>query len=525
MIGSTRRTSALLFILTILLVVSGLFLRLYHREQAMYYMNDQGLLLLTTYDVLFSHHMPRVGPPISLAGVSIPPLMYAIVALFELVGSSPLVVASGYIVLNMAAGAALAYYAYLVWDRWTALITLGLVMVSASMVENGRSIWQAHPTFFFVAAYLLLTEFAYRKKNIWLYGIGLLTYVFAAASYPTPLLLIFFVFARTAVHFRSFGGTLQRQSRWSAGFLIAGLGVAVVVPWAVHDVSIQQSTVTGILNLLTSLVPPLGMAQAMYSYANNAVHDLFQLWILLPTGIVGSFWVKLAAGGLIGFMLSTFGTKAVVSGFRTLIHSRYHWLFVGLIIPAAYGVKLPAYRLLPFYPFIFVLFAWWIRSWISSPVGLRRFTVYFVILLYVVGNGLSWRYTTMTRPRKQYEAVMRVANTISSDVVIRHLPVSQIGVHYFTPLDAYDYYASPVYYLLHRSIHYPVSYTPLGNELRRGEPEIREFVYLVCDGFEATDNLSGCIRPYLARWNDYIALRTYRVSAATEIVVFRRSPS
>lgn len=499
----------------------GMFLRFYHRDQAMYYMNDQGRILLTAHEILFHHHAPEVGPLISLTNVRIPPLTYYFVAFMELFGTDPTVVSLGYIIVNLAAGLLLAYYAFLILDIGSGLWTLFLFMISASVVEIGRTIWEPHLSFSFVVFYLTLTEVAYRKKNIWLYGLGIFLYILSIALYPTPLLLLPFVWVRTFFHFRMLNGPLGRRPRLSAILILFGISLAVFGPWLITYSSIQHANAAGLFSTAVSVASPSRVVSTLYMNMSNAIHDLFQLGVLIPRFMVGSIWMKLIASGFIAIILTTLKRKTWLSNLRGFRRLGYHWLVIGFAAPALVGMKMTPHRLLPFYPFIFLFLAWWMRSWIRDKNIVRRAIVVFVVFVFVVGNVKSWYVTTIVRPRRDYVKLRDATERIVQDMSSRQVPVGDIGVHYFRPDDQYDYFAPSIYYLLRVAINYPVSYTPLGNELRRGGPETHPIAYVVCDGFALGEVTPRCLMPFLGRWGDYALIQNYAVAPMTRVVVFQ----
>jgi hypothetical protein len=208
--------------------------------------------------------------------------------------------------------------------------------------------------------------------------------------------------------------------------------------------------------------------------------------------------------------------------FRALVRSKYILLLVGFFLPALTGIPMLPHRLLPFYPFVFVGFAWWVRSWIVDRSWVRRSLVIIVIGLFITGNAVSWYQTTVAHPRMEYETMQTTTETIAQDMTSRRMAVQDIGVHYFRPDDQYDYFAPSLYALLRSEIQYPVSYVPLGNEFRRGQPETHRISYLVCDGFTGSDDIPGCIHPFLERWPAYEAIQKYTITATTDVVVFAR---
>jgi len=506
------------------LLALGVFLRTYNRADAMYYMNDQGLLLLTADQAVFHRIVPRVGPPISVPGAFIPPFMYYLVGLFMRIGSDPLAVACGYIVLNMAASVLLFMWASMVVNVQVGVTTLALVMLSASLVENGRSIWQAHPTYFFVALYLTVTEVAVRRKNLSIYGAGLFVYTLSCGFYPTPLLLLPFVLAQTVVHVRAFGGALRRRGVSASVLLVGGLLFSVFLPWVTHERSVVEGLAGSLVGLIQSATFSFsGIVTMFYVYASIIVHDLFQLQMIIPLGLVGSVWVKCVVGLGLLFAASSVRKSQSSRFIREFFRSPYVWLLLGVGIPASVGLRMPAYRFSPLYPFIFVALAWLITSWGTNRRWIRRVMVGILCAVFLYGNMRSWWQTTIAHPRMDYPFARRMAEYISRDVVSRQIPVSDIGVHYVTPLDSYDYYASPVYYLLHQSIGYPLVYTPLGNELQRGILETHAVFYLVCDGFRENEVAILCVQPILTRWPKYIQITQRKIFPASSIVVFEKN--
>lgn len=98
----------------------------------------------------------------------------------------PVAISSGYVFMSMLVGILLFAYARMLFGVRTGAWTLGLYMLSASMTENGRSIWQAHPTILFVSAYLAVTEYAFRRRMRIIYSRALGIYAVCDVLSDSP---------------------------------------------------------------------------------------------------------------------------------------------------------------------------------------------------------------------------------------------------------------------------------------------------------------------------------------------------
>ena len=495
----------------IAVVIVGLFLRLYNRHAAMYYMNDQGHLLLVAHEINNSGHVPLAGPRITIAGVSIPPINYYLVSLFERLGSDPLMVSLGYISMGTLGSVALWRYGMLVFGASAGFWTLFVLMLSSSAVEQSRSIWEPHPMIPLIAFYLLLTELGFLQKNPWLMGAGILSYVLSATFYPAPILLLPYVIARTA-------GQLH-MSKMASIALVGGMAAAVFVPWIMATNPLTFYSQAGETSSF-AIASVRGITEALYANVSTLIHDTFGLSVALPQSWVGALWLKAMVFCFVALSIVSVTKQEISKTLKFLTSHHYHWLVLGFLVPALIGMKLMPHRLLPFYPFFFLTFGQWISVWISGNHRFSQAIILLAVGLFIVGNMKSWYVTTIKTPRNDYTRTTHAVETIVQDMAMRRIPVESIGVHYFRPDDQYDFFGAHLYYLLRLRINYPVSFPPLGNELLRGKTEEHAVAYLVCDGF--LDASSGCIQPFATRWPYYTLAEKYRITEMESVYVFER---
>lgn len=509
-------------ILVITLLVLGVVLRVYNHELAMYFFDDQGGLLLIAHLINFHNLRPLAGPIISVPGWSIPPLNYYLVAFFEHISTDPVVVSLGFIGMNMVGSVVLYLYALRRFGIRTSLWTLALLMTSASMVEIGRSLWEPHPTFFFVALYLLCTEVAEQKRNTVLYGGGVIMYVFACALYPTPLLLVLFVFARAVRFFSFIYGHSYKNYILTFCIFLSAFGI-VFGSWIARITHILPGLFGQALSVPKASFITVGTE--IVSYINMVVYDVFQVWFLLPKWIVGRSWIySVFVLAVISSVIVATSRKQFVVAWRYMVQQQYYWLLLGFVAPAISGFPMYAYRFIPFYPFIFLYFGRWIERWTADKRPMQLLVIWSVLTVFVVGNASSWYFTTINYPRRQFPAVQQMTKVILADISKRGLTSQDVGVHYFTPRDVYDYFASPLYYELHRAIEFPIAINALGNELDRSAREDHDVVYLVCDGFLNKDIQTRCVGSFLQRWYYYSYVNRERISSKTYVIIFKRFP-
>lgn len=509
-------------LLCVAFVVVGVILRSFRHSEAMYYQNDQGLLLLTSHAVMYDGHRPAVGPPVSLSGVYLPPYMYYIPGMLMKLGQDPTVISSGYIFMNIIAGLLLCIYAAMIFDVRTGLWTLGLFMLSASMVENGRSIWQAHPSVLFVVFYLVLTEYAAHRKNHALYVAGLFVYALAGALYPTPLIILPFVYIRL-VHY--LGAIRIRHNRWiSAVVVVVAVFALIYAPWLRSHSSVGKRSLYLATARIVSGATIYTVLPRMYVYVSVLLHDVFRIWEILPDVFIGSVWTKATALALIATTCVVAGYSQVRKQVTELVRTPYAVLVLCFFLPALFDLPWPAYRMLPFYPFVFVLFGRWVRVWMARD-GCKPLIALTVFVLFIAGNSSSWIRSTVVFPRNEYPHMRQIEGAIIDDVQKRGISGNTFGVHFFTPQDQTDYYAPPLWYLLRLSAGYRVDFTQLGHEADRKASEHRHVVYLVCDGFGSIDSVDFCVQPFLDRWRWYAPIRHQAIAPMTTLFVLQRLPT
>lgn len=517
-----RRLLSKKHIVVFMFLSVGVFLRFYNRTSAMYYMNDQAQLLLIGHKIANDGLRPLAGPPISLAFSAIPPVNYYFIAALQYFGSDPLSVAFWYIVFNIASCLLLSFLAWRRYGAGVGMWTLGLTMISMTLVENGRSIWEPHPTFWLVVVYLALTDIAFARRQPVVYILALVSYVLSIAAYPTPLLLAPYVLYRTICHMRGYGGFVSRYRFILAPFFLGVVSMLVFAPWFVSSWHLIPDTADSAVSLVSQAIPVVRMAQWAYGYASTAVHDLFRIWVILPGWMIGVFWVKVLVALFVILIVRTYKIHELREGARAFVSEGYVLVALGYAAPAIAGMPMMPHRLFAVYPFLFLSFARWVHAWTHDATVVRRAVAYTVVGVFIVGNIASWLQTTVISPRNDYPRIMRAVRYITEDMAAQNIPVGEIGVHYYRFDDQFDFFAATLYYPLHAQADFPVALEEWGNRIARDQPENHAVVYLACDGFTQDELVPGCIQQFVNRWSAYVPAARYTVNPTMEVAVFVR---
>lgn len=253
------------------------------------------------------------------------------------------------------------------------------------------------------------------------------------------------------------------------------------------------------------------------------LHDVFRFWELLPGVLVGSTALKALAIGFLIVLIRVSGREAIGQLIHRLLYSPYWLLVPAFFVPAIFDFPWPSYRMLPFYPFVFVVLARWFSVWIKTA-GMRRSVAGVALVAFLAGNPGSWIRATVISPRGDYVRMKTIAQKIHTDLYARRIDRYSFSVHYYTSIDTTDYFASPLWYLLRLSEDYRVPFVSKGNDVDRTQYEKREYAYLVCTYMTEDDVHTMCVTPFLIKTAGYAVVDLVPVSGDTMIVVFHHSP-
>lgn len=197
------KNKGLIFILFLTLL--GGFLRLYHLEELMTYLGDEGRDMLIVMDIIQGKNFPLIGPPTSIADLYLGPLYYYLITPFVWIFKMNPIGAAVFVAILGILTIPLIYYTVKkIFNHSVAIFASLFYSVSSLTVQFSRSSWNPNPMPFFTTLLILfLFNYLKTKKNIFLYLSVIAFSIMLQLHYIVILLLPFLLFIILKVN-RSF---------------------------------------------------------------------------------------------------------------------------------------------------------------------------------------------------------------------------------------------------------------------------------------------------------------------------------
>ncbi|MFH0772926.1 MAG: glycosyltransferase family 39 protein [bacterium] len=152
----------------LLIILAGLFLRLYRIQDFYMFLADQGRDAVIVRRIILLQKFPLIGPPSSIGEVFLGPFYYYLVAPFLWIfQSNPVGLAIGVALLSMGAACVIYYLVSKIVSRKVALIFSIFIASSSLFVDIGRFSWNPNllPYFSFITLSLFYISL-HRKRKI-----------------------------------------------------------------------------------------------------------------------------------------------------------------------------------------------------------------------------------------------------------------------------------------------------------------------------------------------------------------------
>lgn len=152
----------------LLIILAGVFLRLYRIQDFYMFLADQGRDAVIIRRIILLEKFPLIGPPSSIGEVFLGPFYYYVVAPFLwLFRSNPIGLAIGVGLLGMALTYLIYHIVKKTVSREVALLLAGMMSVSALFVDIGRFSWNPNllPVFSFITLSLFFLSL-HGKKTV-----------------------------------------------------------------------------------------------------------------------------------------------------------------------------------------------------------------------------------------------------------------------------------------------------------------------------------------------------------------------
>ncbi len=455
------------------LLAVALFLRLYHLPDTIRFRADQGQDLLIIRLMEEQYHRPLVGPLLSIPTIFSAPTYYYLTWIPYALTESVRGIVYAYAAANIVTMIVMMKLAFDVAGRRAALIMGMLFGVSYLMIEHSRTFWAPYPMQFFLACSLLALWHAFKRKSASLLWVSVFFYQFALSVYPSPVLLLPYVWYQLFRWYRSAGyGPVSSVIR--PGICLFLTFAIVFSPQIYYEAS--HSFVS--LKTLFEMAPGIRPASVLTNLTDNILcltGDLLQLgWI--PDSVTG-FGKPLILGVIVLFVLAMLKNRPAEA---FLIPKP---LLIGIGFLAFYQADVFSHRMWSLLPLLFLMLSVAIGRALNST-GLLRIAGYLLLALFTASNFHSdLTYIIPTADNGKTEA-RTVARIIAQDMQSRGLSVQTAGIFHKVPDDpmngSFDVYR--ILYFLHAAGIMKLEPTDTGNDLKLNYSSVPEtpYLYLVC---------------------------------------------
>lgn len=232
-----------------LIILAGLFLRLYRIQDFYMFLADQGRDAVIIRRIILLQKFPLIGPPSSIGEVFLGPLYYYIIAPFLWIfRSNPVGLAIGVGLLSMGATTLIYFIVRKIVSRKAALILSLFISFSALFVDIGRFSWNPNllPYFAFITMSLFFLALYGKRKMLYsilfgvFFGISFqLHHLAALLIIPITLYFILFLFKK-----RDFSAIRVP--------LISGIGFTLtLIPFVIFELRHNFLNIRNLISLFT----------------------------------------------------------------------------------------------------------------------------------------------------------------------------------------------------------------------------------------------------------------------------------
>ncbi|MCX6732318.1 MAG: glycosyltransferase family 39 protein [Candidatus Roizmanbacteria bacterium] len=432
----------------LLIILGGLFLRLYRLQDFYMFLADQGRDAVIIRRIITFQKFPLIGPPSSIGEVFLGPFYYYLVAPFLWIfQSNPIGLAIGVALLSMIAATIIYFIVSKIVSKETAFLFSVFIAFSALFVDIGRFSWNPNllPYFSFITISLFFLSLHGKRKLLYTFMFGIMFGLsfqlhHLAALLVVPITLYFFVF-------------LFRKKDWLALKvpLISVIGfILTLAPFALFEIRHGFINMHNLFSLFTK--QNVVSTGSFISRLNDVISAIIPFALHLSIHPVLSFLIVITVVGIVVFLLkkkeNPFVTLQLIS-------------FISLIIALS---RVNA-QVIPHYFHIMYMSFYFLLAYILSTLFHSKLKVIGIIvtLLFVLIQAPSYSFFWKPASR-QYELPERIGKEIALKAQGERINLTTYPVE-FTSRDCYQYYIE----------------VNGGNVIDGSSSEIAKTLYVLCD--------------------------------------------
>jgi 4-amino-4-deoxy-L-arabinose transferase-like glycosyltransferase len=313
------------FWLVVLVLLLAAFLRLYRISEYMTFLGDEGRDALVIKDLLVNHHIPAIGPTMSVGNVYLGPLYYYMMAFAMAIWWLHPAAAAVMCALIGVATTGLIYYISARWfGFWSGIVASFLYAISFVTVTYARSSWNPNPMPFFALLSIISIYQAVETKNYsWLILVGL----FISAAVQMHFLGLILIPIVGILGLLELLKIKHKQS-----FLLNTIGAIAAffilqIPWILFELKHNFMNTKNMIELFTGSKTPI----AHFPFAN-----LMHIFTIYMNSLIGRY---IGGDQLFVTALLTVIITLILGYFALLfVHKRASWPQTILLIWIVVGV-------------------------------------------------------------------------------------------------------------------------------------------------------------------------------------------
>lgn len=429
------KKSALLIALLILILGFGL------RAQELISHNflfllDQGRDMMAVKDILYDHHLTLIGPSTSLRGVFQGPLWYYLLALSTgIFGGDPWggILLMG--IISMSVLVVVYFWTKKLFGEKTALITLFLFAVSSEAVAAATYVWNPHPMWLLIVAYIFIFYSAFYKSN----KFHILLWPTIGLMFHFQTALAVFIFLSSIIYIFIF----ERKTVFNRSFVIGiGLFFFTFLPQIVFDIRHDFLMSRSILNIFTGSDQGLFVSGEKSSYLLLAKDHLLTLYENFRSAFINDGYAKYIPNLLIILIL---GSLFIVKK-KKIFEKEYNFvslimklLLIIFLLTFVYPFPLRYWFLTGFQSFYLILLGILLSKLLTERLGKLIVLVIFAVLTFY---SMQRIYILYFNPPNDGGAEKIKGKLNAIDYIYEDAKGKPFGLLVFTPsvnTDAYDY--------------------------------------------------------------------------------------
>lgn len=186
--------------LLLLVVLGGFVIRL-QAIRTFDFISDNGTEFYVLQLMKTHQCWPLVGPLLGVENVYIPPTYFYILYFIQWLAQSPSQMVIFFAASNSLAILFLSLAIWTITNKKTALIAALLLHFSYALFLEGTYIWHPQPVSMFFSLGLWLLLLAQKKNSLQLLSIGIISYLVALSTHPSPLPFLPFFLVQTTSFF------------------------------------------------------------------------------------------------------------------------------------------------------------------------------------------------------------------------------------------------------------------------------------------------------------------------------------